>query len=99
MTTTLIHQGPAYELSVAIQSSQHGHHLQFLSFVPTSRRPEQQVRFQTLLSTTDLRHLHQAIGQALYRGGASASGSLDEPAPWEADKDVKQASQEPAAGI
>jgi hypothetical protein len=44
MTTTLIHQGPAYELSLAIDASPYGHHLKFISFVPIARNPEQQVR-------------------------------------------------------
>ena len=68
MSTTLIHQGPAYELSVAIQASPYGHHLSFISFVPIARHPEEQLRFQAHLSRDELAALHQAIGQALLEG-------------------------------
>ena len=65
MTTTLIHQGPAYELSLAIEASPYGHHLKFISFVPIARNPEQQVRFEVHLARQELALLHEATGQAL----------------------------------
>ena len=68
MSTTLIHQGPAYELSVSIEAGPYGHHLEFISFVPIARNPEYQVRFQAHLSRAELAALHQAIGQALLEG-------------------------------
>ena len=60
-----IQQGPAYKLSVSIAAGMYGHHLKFCSFVPTARRPEEQVRFQTTLTRVELLALHQAIGSAL----------------------------------
>jgi hypothetical protein len=65
MSTTLIHQGPAYELSVSIEAGPYGHHLKFVSFVPIARNPEHQVRFQAHLSREELAVLHKAIGKAL----------------------------------
>jgi hypothetical protein len=71
---TLIHQSPAYELSVAIDTGRYGHHLKFVSFVPVARRPQPQVRLQANLSTRELRALHRAIGVALdAAGGVSAA--------------------------
>lgn len=80
MSTTLIHQGPAYELSVAIEAGPYGHHLKFVSFVPVARNPEHQVRFEAHLSREELEVLHQAIGQALREKAVRASRSLPEPA-------------------
>jgi hypothetical protein len=65
MTTALIHQGPAYELSLDIASSAYGYHLKFVTFVPTARNPEPQVKFQANLSEQELTQLHEAIGLAL----------------------------------
>jgi len=65
MSTTLIHQGPAYELSVSIEAGPYGHHLKFVSFVPIARNPEHQVRFQAHLSKGELEVLHKSIGNAL----------------------------------
>ena len=65
MSAELIHTGPAYELGVTIDTGRYGHHLKFISLVPTARRPEHQVKFQANLSTTELAALHEAIGRAL----------------------------------
>ncbi|RZS57963.1 hypothetical protein [Sphaerotilus mobilis] len=65
MRTQILHATPAYELSAQLQSTPHGHHLQFVSFVPTARRPEPQVRFQTLLSRTELLALRALIDAQL----------------------------------
>ncbi len=65
MTTALIHQGPAYELSIDIDSSAYGHHLKFVTYVPTARNPEPQVKFQANLSRAELAELHEVIGRAL----------------------------------
>ncbi|MGY0194570.1 hypothetical protein ACWA7J_05780 [Leptothrix sp. BB-4] len=65
MRIQILHANPAYQLSAQLQSSHHGHHLQFVSFVPTARRPERQVRFQTLLSRTDLLGLRALIDAQL----------------------------------
>ena len=40
---SLIQATPAYELSIDITTSAHGHSLRLISFVPTARRPEDQV--------------------------------------------------------
>ncbi len=62
---SLIQATPAYELSVDIGSVGHGHNLRFISFVPTARRPEEQVKFQGLFTSSDLTALRNCIDQAL----------------------------------
>jgi len=86
MSTTPIHQGPAYELSVAIDAGPYGHHLKFISFVPIARNPEHQARFEAHLSREELGVLHEAIGQALRQKVVRASRSLPEPAARHADE-------------
>lgn len=68
MSTSIIQQGPAYELSVRIAPTRYGHHLSLISFVPIARQAEPQVRFQTILSREELKALHDAIGHALRDG-------------------------------
>jgi hypothetical protein len=60
-----IQASPAYELFVELRHSDYGHGLRFVSFVPIARRPEEQVRFQAVLSTDELKALRQAIDDAL----------------------------------
>ena len=62
---SIIQATPAYQLSVDISDTDHGHSLRFISFVPTARRPEEQVRFQGLFSTAELTALRNSIDQAL----------------------------------
>ena len=62
---SLIQATPAYELSVDIATSTHGHSLRLISFVPTARRPEDQVKFQGVFSTAELKSLRDALNQAL----------------------------------
>ena len=62
---SLIQATPAYELSVDIATSAHGHSLRLISFVPTARRPEDQVKFQGVFSTAELKSLRDALDQAL----------------------------------
>ena len=62
---TLIHQSPAYELSVAIDTGRYGHHLKFVSFVPVARRPQPHTTMQVMLTTDELRALHTRLGLAL----------------------------------
>jgi hypothetical protein len=62
---SIIQATPAYQLSVDISDTDHGHSLRFISFVPTARRPEEQVRFQGLFSTAELKSLRDALNQAL----------------------------------
>jgi len=79
MSATLIHKGPAYELSVTIDTGPYGHHLRFISFVPTARHPEPHVKFQANLSTAELVELHEAIGRAITRPPVHTSSSSGEP--------------------
>jgi hypothetical protein len=79
MTTALIHQGPAYELSADIASSAYGYHLKFVTYVPTARHPEPQVKFQANLSDEELAHLHDAIGLALTTKAVCTPSSSGEP--------------------
>ena len=53
--------GPAYELRAEIRHTAYGHHVRLLSFVPSARRPEEQVKFQGLFSTDQLRALRDLI--------------------------------------
>jgi len=62
---SLIQATPAYELSVDIATSAHGHSLRLISFVPTARRPEHQVKFQGVFGTAELKSLRDALTQAL----------------------------------
>jgi hypothetical protein len=62
---SLIQATPAYELSIDINTSAHGHSLRLISFVPTARRPEDQVKFQGVFSTAELKSLRDALNQAL----------------------------------
>lgn len=62
---SLIQTTPAYQLSVDVRLTAYGHHVRFISMVPTARRPGEQVQFQALLSTQELQDLHRAIGAAL----------------------------------
>ena len=62
---SLIQATPAYDLSVDIATSAHGHSLRLISFVPTARRPEDQVKFQGVFSTAELKSLRDALNQAL----------------------------------
>ena len=62
---SLIQATPAYELSIDIATSAHGHSLRLISYVPTARRPEDQVKFQGVFSTAELESLRDALNQAL----------------------------------
>lgn len=62
---SLIQATPAYELSVDIAISAHGHSLRLISFVPTARRPEDHVKFQGVFSTAELKSLRDALNQVL----------------------------------
>lgn len=62
---SLIQATAAYELSIDITTSAHGHSIRLISFVPTARRPEDQVRFQGVFTTAELQSLRDALNQAL----------------------------------
>ena len=53
--------GPAYELRAEIRHTPYGHHIRLLSFIPSARRPEEQVKFEGLFSTDQLRALRNLI--------------------------------------
>ncbi len=61
----LIQSTPAYELSADITRTSYGHSLKLISLVPLARRPEEQVKFQGLLSTAELTALRDCINLAL----------------------------------
>jgi hypothetical protein len=62
---SLIQSTPAYKLSAEIASSRLGHSLRLISLVPTARRPEEHVKFQAVLSSTELRALRALLDQVL----------------------------------
>ena len=62
---SVIQTNPSYELSIDITQTDHGHSLKFISFVRTARRPEEQVQYQVLFSTPELKALRDVINQAL----------------------------------
>jgi hypothetical protein len=62
---SLIQATPAYELSVDITTSDYGHSLRLISFVPTARRPDDHVKFQGMFSTAELKSLRDALNKAL----------------------------------
>ena len=62
---SVIQANPSFELSLDITQTAHGNSLKFISFVPTARRPEDQVQFQALLSTIELTALRDSINRAL----------------------------------
>ena len=61
----IIQSTPAYELSADITPTAHGHNFRLISFVPTARRPEEQVRFQATCSQAELVALRDLINEAL----------------------------------
>ena len=62
---SLIQATPAYELSVDINTTALGHSLKLISFVPTARRPEDQVKFQGFFSTAELKVLRDSLNKIL----------------------------------
>ncbi len=68
----LIQATPAYELSSDINPTAHGYSLKLVSFVPTARRPEEQVQFQGLFSASELEALRDLITLALSAGQVAA---------------------------
>lgn len=60
-----IQSTPAYELYADLSRSAHGHSLRLISFVPTARRPERQLKFQGLFTDAELRALRDLISQSL----------------------------------
>ena len=70
---SLIQSTPAYELSADITTTIHGHSFKLVSFVPTARHPEEQTKFQTVLTTAELEALRDFFDLALEEAGKMAS--------------------------
>ena len=62
---SLIQATPAYELSIDLTTTMLGHSLRLISFVPTARRPEEQVKFQGVFTTAEIKALRDALSQVL----------------------------------
>lgn len=60
-----IHTSPTFQLHARVQSTSLGHHLLLTTFVPTARRPEEQVKFSATLSQQELLALREVIDAAL----------------------------------
>jgi hypothetical protein len=60
-----IHASPSFELRADIRPTPYGHHLRFTTFVPSARRPEEQVKFSATLSRDELVLLRDVIDHAL----------------------------------
>ena len=56
---------PAYELSIDLTTTPLGHSVRLISFVPTARRPEEQVKFQGVFTTAEIEALRNALNQVL----------------------------------
>jgi len=70
-----IQSSPAFELRADLTRTEYGHHLQLFSFIPIARAPEQQVRFQGLLSDAELRAFRDLINRALDAQPAPQAGA------------------------
>ena len=66
---SLIQASPAYELSIDLTATPLGHSLRLISFVPTARRPEEQVKFQGVFTTAEIKVLRDTLSQALATEG------------------------------
>jgi len=62
---SLIQATQAYELSIDITTTPLGHSIRLVSFVPTARRPEEQVKFQGVFTTAEIEALRNALNQVL----------------------------------
>ncbi len=62
---SLIQATPAYELSIDLTTTPLGHSVRLISFAPTARRPEEQVKFQGVFNTAEIEALRNALNQVL----------------------------------
>jgi len=62
---TTIQETPAYRLDIELKRGPHGTSLMLISFVPTARHPEEQVKFQALLSDAELQKLQKVLSDAV----------------------------------
>ena len=70
---TIIHCNPSFQLYVDLEPNKYSVSLKLITFVPTARRPEEQVKFQANLSLEELKALHRAIEKVLPKPVASAT--------------------------
>ncbi|MCV2365845.1 hypothetical protein LNV23_20545 [Paucibacter sp. DJ1R-11] len=61
----IIQATSAFELRAELTKTPFGHSLRLISYVPTARRPEQQVKFQGLFTGAQLRDLRDLIDKEL----------------------------------
>lgn len=65
MQSTTIQSTETWQLDAKVTTTPYGRHLVISSFVPSARRPAQQVKFQGLFADAELRRLRDLIDQAL----------------------------------
>lgn len=70
---TIIQDTPAYQLVLDLEQTNYGVNVRFISFVPTARRPEEQVKLQLVLSLEELDQIQKAIQKVLAQAVASAT--------------------------
>jgi hypothetical protein len=62
---TVLQSAGSYDLDVDIAYTEYGHSLRFITFISDVNKPEEQVKFQVLLSTSELEALRDFIEEAL----------------------------------
>jgi hypothetical protein len=65
MTRQTIQQTEAWRLDVELIETQWGATVRFISFVPTARRPEEQVKLQLNLSQNELERLQKFLSDTV----------------------------------
>jgi hypothetical protein len=57
--------GPSYVLAVRLTKSKHGNNLRLVSIMPGARRPEEQVKFQCVLTDVELNTVQKVLSEAV----------------------------------
>jgi hypothetical protein len=65
MTRQTIQQTEAWRLDVELIETKWGATVRFISFVPSARRPEEQVKLQLNLSHAELETLQKVLSEAV----------------------------------
>ena len=65
MTRHTIQQTEAWRLDAELIETKHGATVRFISFVPSARRPEEQVKFQLHLTHDELERLQKFFSAAV----------------------------------
>lgn len=60
-----IQETPAHRLDVSLERGAHGTSFKLITFVPTARRPEEQVKYQTTLSDAELKNFQKVLSEAV----------------------------------